>query len=391
MSPRARLRAASALLATCLLVGGAPLAAHADGPTPAPTPAATATPAPTATVSPEARRIAAEAQRIAAEIVALQRTAERKGEVAQKAAERANDRRAAAETAEAELVVAADAARTAEVRATESRARASALAARLARTDLGTLPLSLLLNGRTAQGVLGGLSTTGQLTEQSQLLLRQAQADAVEAARLQVVAETASQEAADAAARAKRSAAAAKREAATATKAVQRALAEQRALLADADDAAVCDAAGTAPVSVCLAEAGTSGSAAAPAGSSVGAQVVAYALRQIGKPYVFAAAGPDAFDCSGLTLTAYASAGVSIGIHSATAQYRLAARQGDLVPLSKATPGDLLFYTDGGGDMYHVTIYAGNGLMIEAPYPGSTVREAPIRTGDLVATAAHLR
>ena len=53
---------------------------------------------------------------------------------------------------------------------------------------------------------------------------------------------------------------------------------------------------------------------AAPKGDSVGAKVVRYALAQIGKPYVFGAAGPDSFDCSGLTLAAYASAGVSIGI-----------------------------------------------------------------------------
>jgi cell wall-associated NlpC family hydrolase len=104
---------------------------------------------------------------------------------------------------------------------------------------------------------------------------------------------------------------------------------------------------------------------------------------------VFAAAGPNAYDCSGLTLAAYAAAGVSIGIHSATAQYNLAAGQGDLVPLTDAKPGDLLFYTDGGGDMYHVTIDAGDGMMLEAPYPGSTVREAPIRTRDLVQVAAH--
>jgi cell wall-associated NlpC family hydrolase len=141
---------------------------------------------------------------------------------------------------------------------------------------------------------------------------------------------------------------------------------------------------GSAPVAECLPAAG-----AAPKGSSVGAKVVRFALAQIGKPYVFAAAGPDAYDCSGLTLAAYASAGVSIGTHSATNQYDTAKAKGDLVPIADAKPGDLLFYTDGGGDMYHVTIYAGNGLMLEAPYPGSTVRGAPVRTGDLVAQAAH--
>ncbi|WP_375388952.1 C40 family peptidase [uncultured Amnibacterium sp.] len=383
MTARAWLRAGSLALAAGLLVGGAPLAAHADGPTPSPSPAGTATPAPAATPSAEQLRVAAEAQRIAREIVALQRTAEQKGEAAQKAAERANARKADADAAEVALHAANDAAVAAQVRATRSRAAASALAARLARTDLGTLPLSLLLNGRTAEGVLGSLSTTGQLSGQAQLLYRQAQADELEAARLQSVATTAADRAEAALERAAKAAAAAKREAASAAEDVEDALAQQRALLVGADDAAVCDAAGTAPVSVCLPD------TSPPAGSSTADRVVAYALQQIGKPYVFAAAGPDAFDCSGLTLTAYASAGVSIGTHSATAQYRLAAQQGDLVPLSEASPGDLLFYTDGGGDMYHVTIYAGAGLMIEAPYPGATVREAPVRAGDLVVTVAR--
>lgn len=365
--------AAAALVAA--FVVGTSSAALADTPSATPTPSVSTSAATTAT-----------AQELAARIVALQRTAERKGEVAQKAGERANDAQSAADTAEQNLTAATDAAAAATVRAAESRARSSAVAAQLARTNVGTLPLSLLLNAQSAEGVLGGLSTTSQLSVDSQRIYAQAAKDRTEATALQEVADTQSAEASAAATEAAAAYAKAKQESASAKTAVDAALAEQRTLLADdtTDLSDVCGAVGTAPVAECLPTAG-----AAPAGKSLGAKVVRYALAQIGKPYVFAAAGPDAYDCSGLTLAAYASAGVSIGTHSATNQYDVAKAKGDLVPIADAKPGDLLFYTDGGGDMYHVTIYAGNGLMLEAPYPGSTVRGAPVRTGDLVAMAAH--
>ncbi|MGT2425131.1 C40 family peptidase [Amnibacterium kyonggiense] len=242
-----------------------------------------------------------------------------------------------------------------------------------------------MLNGRSAEGILGGLSTSSQLSAQSQLLFDQARAQQIESARMRTAADAAASAAAAAAKTAARDYAAAKKQASTAKTAVDAALAEQAGLLASSgDEPAVCASIGTAPVAACLPAAG-----AAPAGTSVGARVVRFATAQIGKPYVFAAAGPDAYDCSGLTLAAYASAGVAIGTHSATNQYDTAKAGNDLVPLADAKPGDLLFYTDGGGDMYHVTIYAGNGLMLEAPYPGATVRAAPIRSGDLVAQVAH--
>jgi cell wall-associated NlpC family hydrolase len=375
MAGRIRAGALTAGLLSALLVAGTPSLAFADSPEPAPSASAT-----TAT-----RSGGAAAQELAARIVALQRLAETTGEVAQKTGERANDARGAADAAAQRLADAQAAATAATAAAAASRSRASALAAQLARTNIGTLPLDLMLNGRTAEGVLGGLSTTGQLSVQSQLLFEKAQADQAEAERLRTIAAARSQDAAAAAEKAAAAAATAKKEAAAAKKAVDAALDEQQALLTrNGGGAAVCGAVGSAPVSECLPTGG-----AAPSGRSVGAEVVRFAMSQIGKPYVFAAAGPDAYDCSGLTLTAYARAGISIGIHSATAQYDLAAKQGDLVPIADAKPGDLLFYTDGGGDMYHVTIYAGNGLMIEAPYPGATVRGAPVRTGDLVAQAAH--
>jgi cell wall-associated NlpC family hydrolase len=129
--------------------------------------------------------------------------------------------------------------------------------------------------------------------------------------------------------------------------------------------------------------------ASLPANASVAARVLAFARSQIGDPYVFAAAGPNAWDCSGLTMAAYGAAGIGIGGHSATAQYDLAASEGKLVSYANRQPGDLLFWTDGGGDMYHVAIYSGGGNMVEAPQEGENVREVPVRTYQLVGQVAR--
>jgi len=111
--------------------------------------------------------------------------------------------------------------------------------------------------------------------------------------------------------------------------------------------------------------------AAPPAvgGGSAKAQIaVAYARAQLGKPYVFAAAGPDAFDCSGLTMMAWAAAGVSLP-HFAPTQMQY----GSTVPIdvSAMLPGDLIFLYP---DIGHVEIYAGNGMAISAPQPGDVVK-----------------
>jgi cell wall-associated NlpC family hydrolase len=104
-----------------------------------------------------------------------------------------------------------------------------------------------------------------------------------------------------------------------------------------------------------------------PARSSRGAQVVAAAARQAGKPYVFAAAGPNAFDCSGLTLYVYRQFGIRLP-HSATQQ----SRYGRAISKSAAMPGDLLFFGRPGA-YYHVAIYAGGGYMWEAQTSGVPV------------------
>jgi cell wall-associated NlpC family hydrolase len=122
------------------------------------------------------------------------------------------------------------------------------------------------------------------------------------------------------------------------------------------------------------------------------AAAIAFARAQVGEPYQFAAAGPDAWDCSGLTMMAYSAAGLSIGGHGSTAQYTRASSRGVLVPYSQVLPGDLIFYSSGGStsaSKYHVALYIGDGLMIEAPYPGKPVRIVPVRSFDRVGLVAR--
>ncbi|WP_260729781.1 C40 family peptidase [Dactylosporangium roseum] len=108
---------------------------------------------------------------------------------------------------------------------------------------------------------------------------------------------------------------------------------------------------------------------AAPA-SGQAAVVLQYALAQVGKPYVWAAAGPRAFDCSGLVMASYARVGIGLPHQSE----QIAAR-GHRVPNGQWRPGDII-HTPG-----HVAIYLGNGRVVEAANPSAGVRTAPVRGG----------
>jgi cell wall-associated NlpC family hydrolase len=112
-----------------------------------------------------------------------------------------------------------------------------------------------------------------------------------------------------------------------------------------------------------------------PMGHGAGAAVAA-AESVIGDPYVYGAAGPSSFDCSGLTMWAWAHGGVSLP-HSSQSQYSGSTH----IPISAIQPGDLLFYYS---DIHHVAMYVGGGMMVEAPHTGANVREVPMRTSDLV-------
>ena len=107
------------------------------------------------------------------------------------------------------------------------------------------------------------------------------------------------------------------------------------------------------------------------AGGSAAAQVaVSTAMAQLGDPYVWAAAGPDAFDCSGLTQYAYAAAGIQLP-HSS----RMQSTMGTAVPTSALQPGDLLFFYS---PVSHVGMYIGNGQMVHASTFGEPVKVASI-------------
>ncbi|MCU1458103.1 MAG: cell wall-associated hydrolase, invasion-associated protein [Actinomycetia bacterium] len=96
-----------------------------------------------------------------------------------------------------------------------------------------------------------------------------------------------------------------------------------------------------------------------------------WGMIQLGKPYVYAAAGPDAFDCSGFTMMAWGSVGVSMP-HYSGAQYAMFPK----VPLDQLLPGDLLFRGPGGSQ--HVEMYIGHGLVIAAPHTGDVVKVQPM-------------
>jgi cell wall-associated NlpC family hydrolase len=111
-----------------------------------------------------------------------------------------------------------------------------------------------------------------------------------------------------------------------------------------------------------------------------------FAKANLGERYVLGGMGPDVWDCSGITKAAYAAAGVYIGTHSATNQFNTLAAARKLIPLAQAVPGDLMWYSqvsDFNGDKYHVVIYLGGNMMLEAPNPARTVRIVPLRFGEL--------
>jgi peptidoglycan DL-endopeptidase CwlO len=114
----------------------------------------------------------------------------------------------------------------------------------------------------------------------------------------------------------------------------------------------------------------------APAVKAGAATAVNTAKAQLGKPYVYGAAGPDSFDCSGLTMYAWRAGGVGLP-HSAEMQYNAIAH----ISVSQLQPGDLVFFYT---PIEHVGIYVGGGQMIDAPYTGAVVRYDSIYRDSLV-------
>ena len=105
-------------------------------------------------------------------------------------------------------------------------------------------------------------------------------------------------------------------------------------------------------------------------GDSIGVQALKAALTRRGYPYVWGAAGPTAFDCSGLVVWAYAQVGISLMHYTGDLW-----NEGEHVSRSELAPGDLVFFF---ADLGHVGIYIGNGLMVDAPTFGQDVQVQPV-------------
>jgi peptidoglycan DL-endopeptidase CwlO len=113
-----------------------------------------------------------------------------------------------------------------------------------------------------------------------------------------------------------------------------------------------------------------------PTGGGGAAAAVRYAYAQVGKPYSFGAAGPGAFDCSGLTMMAWRQGGIALP-HSAAAQYSI----GRHVTRAELQPGDLIFRYS---PISHVAMYIGGGMQIAATHTGSTVKVQSAFQGPIV-------
>jgi cell wall-associated NlpC family hydrolase len=329
--------------------------------------------------------------------------------------------------------------------AAQSAARAGQLISELVRTGGGNLTVQLLVDAGDADDLLSQLGTMSKLTEQSAAVIERARADENAARSLADQAEVARAEreklTGDAAAvleQANAAAAAAEMTIATQAAAANQLKAQLVSLTGNADaveqgyrdglagKTANGQAQGSsgAPATSTPVTAPTPGtpvtappattppatappvtapvvippvvapptSTPPPASNGAAAGAIAFAYAQLGDAYLFGGSGPNAWDCSGLTKSSYASVGVNIGTHSASNQYTTLSKAGRLVPVGQRVAGDLLFYATGGaagGEKYHTTIYIGGGQMIEAPRPGVVVRVAPVRSGDLVPYAGR--
>jgi cell wall-associated NlpC family hydrolase len=116
--------------------------------------------------------------------------------------------------------------------------------------------------------------------------------------------------------------------------------------------------------------------------SSAARQAVAFALAQLGVPYVWAGESSAGFDCSGLVQAAYAAAGIQLP-RVAQAQYQATAQ--NTIPLGKVRPGDLVFFGASPSAITHVGIVLGHGEMVDAPHPGALVRIESYDWPDLLA------
>jgi cell wall-associated NlpC family hydrolase len=317
------------------------------------------------------------------------------GKVAEQKAELFNQATAALTAATKKADKLQGQADVAGAQAAKSSRRASALIAQLAQTGGGNISLGLLFgSAKNTDQLLSTLGTASRLSQSSEEILKRAQFDKNAATSLAASAKVAekkrkslatdAQTANDAAKKASDAALAQLAEQQSAANTMYAQLASLKNSTASVEqqyqlgveEEARQNAVKTPPSAPII----NPNPPAPVAGAVAGA--IAYAEAQLGEPYAFGGAGPNSWDCSGLTLMSYRSVGVYIGGHGVTMQYNTMKAEGRLVNLSQLQPGDLLFYASG-GSYYHVTMAVGGGQMIEAPRAGVPVRIVAIRYGDL--------
>lgn len=401
--------AAAATIAITLTVTSVPAAADAAPAPPVPSPQDIANAKKNeAAKQAEISRIGALLTQYQQQADAAARDAQAKGELYNIAEQNLAEATATAQRLAEQRAVAAK-------KAVASRKKAAAIISQLARTGGGDLMLGLASgSAKQTDDLLQRLGSMNRLSESTQAILQKAEFDQNEAASLGKQAAAAKKARAARASEAQDALAAAQAAAQTASAQVASAESSQATMYAQLADlkgttAALEEAAAQAELASATTGAPTTGSSSggsssggssgggsstppsnvdttppAPNASAV-ATAIAFARAQIGKPYAFGGAGPSSWDCSGLTMQAYAAAGVYIGGHGSTSQYHTVR----LVPrIQGILPGDLIFYSSAAslrdGVIDHVTLAIGNGRMIEAPSPGKNVRDYFIYTQDLL-------
>jgi cell wall-associated NlpC family hydrolase len=295
-------------------------------------------------------------------------------------AERFNDARVELEARQAAATAAAEAVTAADATVAEARGKVREVA-RSAYTGDQLTTLQAMLTSESAGELLDRVGTLDTIAQHNNGILEVAQRATVEAAAAKATADRSAAEAqaqvdrvATQQADLERQVAAYRADLARLTaEEQQRAaeLAEQHRAAAAPAAPAVDRAAPAASRSVDRAASVPAAAASVPASSSGAARAaVDAALAQVGDRYVWAAAGPDAFDCSGLTQFAFAAAGVKLP-HSSRAQSGM----GTPVPLNALQPGDLLFFYS---PVSHVAMYIGNGQMVHASTSSQPVKVASI-------------
>ena len=330
-------------------------------------------------------------------LVGLEANAAEANKQAQLKGELYNAAKAEADAASAKADVLAQQADAAAERADISARKAGQLVAQLARTGGGSITLSLLTSP-DVDNLLDQLATMSKVSEQASNIYRLAivdrnlsrsltdQAEVAEAEQVRLA--DAAQAALEEASAAADAANALVEEQQAASDQLYEQLASLKETTAAVEQGYLDGLAAQPPPPPANPGSGTPGPGTPPPPSngSLASAAMAFAGAQLGDMYQFAGSGPDVWDCSGLTQAAYASVGVYIGAHLVSSQYYTMANQGRLVYYGNMIPGDLLFYADGGqpGSFYHVAMYIGDGLMIEAPREGIPVRITGVRYYDLI-------